>query len=110
MVVRPKKFILCCVLVVCAMASAWAGPIVDPNQIDALKPGETTVDTVTTNFGKPDQEDHSPDGRFVYLYSFDFSATPDAPAGMVRGKVALLFGPDGRFLGARFYGENASGK
>jgi hypothetical protein len=108
MIPALKKLLLACALAAAALA-AWAGPIVDVKKIDALQPGKTTLDTVLANFGKAEQEEHSPDGRSVYLYSYDFTGQdPAQTGGLTTGKIALLFGPDGRFEGARFYGQAAS--
>jgi hypothetical protein len=52
-----------------------------------FKPGVSTVTDAVRALGAPSLVNHSPDGRFVYMY--DFPTTPQGP--MVAG---MLFGPN----------------
>lgn len=107
MIAALKNLLIACTLAAAATV-VWAGPIVDVKKIDALQPGQTTLEAVLASFGKAEQEEHSPDGRSVYLYSYDFTGQdPAQTGGLSKGKIALLFGADGRFAGARFYGQAA---
>jgi hypothetical protein len=56
--------------------------------------GKSTAEDVKAALGKPDHENHNPDGRFVYLYS--------SPNGM----ITYLFDSKGVLIRIRGYTKN----
>lgn len=85
--------------------SALAEKIVDVEKINSLKKGESTSEFVLSQFGKPDYEDHNPDGRYIFQYPFSF-AGKTADQAPLTGTAAFLFGPDSKLMAIRFYKEN----
>jgi outer membrane protein assembly factor BamE (lipoprotein component of BamABCDE complex) len=85
-----------------SMPFAYADKITDPQQINSLVKGKTTAEDVIKTFGKPEHEDHNPDGRFVYLYPFSLQGkTASEPP--LEGKITFLFSSDGKLAGLKMY-------
>jgi hypothetical protein len=64
------KSVLIATLALTLMACAASSPRIDPARIGALKKGETTVDEVVRQFGRPSVISRNPDGTqsAIYLY------------------------------------------
>jgi hypothetical protein len=64
------KLVLIATLALTLMACAASSPRIDPARIDALKEGQTTVDEVVRQFGRPGVISRNPDGTqsAIYLY------------------------------------------
>jgi hypothetical protein len=67
-------------------SAATARPINCPDSLAGYKEGEALADFVRGCMGKPSNEDHNPDGRFIYGYS-----RPDV-------ELKFLFGPDQKLI------------
>lgn len=65
-----------------------------PKTINGYKAGKANAAFVKKCLGKPDYEDHNPDGRFVYEY--------DVPKGDM---TAFLFDPNSMLVRVRVYGH-----
>ena len=87
-------------------ASALRGEVItDASKVNSLEKGKTTSDEVVKLFGKPEHEDHNPDGRFVYLYKCSLpSKTQGAPP--FNGMITFLFSKDKTFIKYQVYKSN----
>ena len=79
----------------------FAATITDPSAFSAFKEGATTSQEVKAALGAAVHEDHNPDGRYVYLYDFDFPADGDKPA--MKGMASFLFSKEDTIIRIRFY-------
>lgn len=63
-----------------------------PERLDQFVDGGASALFIVKCIGKPANEDHNPDGRFVYLYKLKGGIT-----------ITYLFDPNGLLLGTRVY-------
>lgn len=95
-----KAFALCIFLFMsCAV---MAQVISNLGVLESLKPGESTLEDVQKVLGYAEHTDQNADGRFVHMYSFAVPS-PTQFGRLHRGKVAILYGPDGLFIRHRIY-------
>ena len=78
-----------------------AATITERSAFSDFKEGKTTSQQVKTALGDAVHEDHNPDGRYVYLYQFDFPADGDKPA--MKGFASFLFSKENTIIRIRFY-------
>jgi hypothetical protein len=93
-VLSIATFVLAFCIATAAVASA---PF---EKLDGLKVGVTTAEDVKTLFGKPEGENHNPDGRFIYFYH----VAPKAD-GSPEEKVtaSIVFDKNGKLLGIKYF-------
>ena len=69
-------------------------------KLDALKAGVTTAEEVKAAFGEPENENHNPDGRFIYFYHVAPKADGEPEEKVL---ASVVFDKNGKLLGVKYF-------